>query len=187
MACPASRHGTPCWPCGRPCRPGPRFQSPSSRASRAGDRPGLVAFADRIGPERGRADPFVPVDVLGHRRASFGRATMSGACFQYLNGRLVQTWASLTAPIVPPWTSSTARRRPFRADPWLPICVQTPCLAAISRISRASNGSVRQRLLAVDMLAGPHGQHRRQGMGVVGGRDDDGIDLACIISSNSLR
>ena len=37
---------------------------------------------------------------------------------------------------------------------------------------------VRQRLLAVDMLAAIEGRHRRGGMGVVGGGDIDRIDLA---------
>ena len=63
---------------------------------------------------------------------------MSGDCFQYCTGRFVQTWTSRTAPMVPAWTSSTARRSPLSADPWLPICVQTFSFAATSRISRAS-------------------------------------------------
>src|SRR5262249_24106517 len=36
---------------------------------------------------------------------------------------------------------------------------------------------VRQRLLAVDMLAGADRQQRRQGMMMIGRRDGDGIDL----------
>ena len=63
---------------------------------------------------------------------------MSGAWSQYSAGRLVQTWASLTGPMRPSWTSSTARRSPFSAEPWLPIWVQTPYFFAASLSTRAS-------------------------------------------------
>ncbi len=53
-------------------------------------------------------------------------------------GRLVQTWTSLTGPIVPARMISTAVRRPFSAVPWLPIWVATLYFLAASRICRAS-------------------------------------------------
>ncbi|MGD0044891.1 MAG: hypothetical protein ABSE84_31580 [Isosphaeraceae bacterium] len=48
---------------------------------------------------------------------SLGLATMSGACFQYLNGRFVQTKTSRTSPIAPERITSTPRRNPGLAVP----------------------------------------------------------------------
>src|SRR5438309_927035 len=68
--------------------------------------------------------------VSGQTSAWSGRAVILGAWGQI--GRLVQTWTSLTSPMIPDWTSSTALRRPFSADPWFPIWVQTLYLRAAS-------------------------------------------------------
>ena len=63
----------------------------------------------------------------------------------------------------------------------MPICVATLALAAASRMRAGLPDVVRQRLLAVDVLAVPQGQHGGEGVRVLAGADDDGVELALVV------
>ena len=102
---------------------------------------------------------------------------MSGACFQYLNGRLVQTWTSRTGPTTPDRISSTPGAEAQGGRPLvahlggdLPLDGGLAHQAGLVR-------RVGQRLLAVDVLPHPHRHQGGGGVGVVGGADHHGVDL----------
>ena len=68
-------------------------------------------------------------------------------------------------------------RAPSVACPWFPIWVATPAARAALVSSRHSCKRMRERLLAIDVLARADGRHRRDGVDVVGRADRDGIDV----------
>ena len=68
-------------------------------------------------------------------------------------------------------------RAPSVACPWLPIWVITPAAFAALVSSRHSCERVRERLLAVDVLARADRGHRGDGVDVVGRADGDGVDV----------
>ena len=125
------------------------------------------------------------MEVAGDARRFLGAGDDSGACFQYLNGRLVQTWTSATSPMAPERMTSAPRRNPIGCplvahlgtDALLPGgLAHEPCLP----------DRMRQRFLAIDMLAQPHGGDRGGGVVMVGPGDGDCVDLEPC-SSSSLR
>ena len=63
----------------------------------------------------------------------------------------------------------------------MPICVATLySLAALASI-RGLVDVVRQRLLAIDVLAGPHGRHGDHRMRVVGRGDHHAVDVLLLV------
>ena len=79
--------------------------------------------------------------------------------------------------MTPAWIHSLVSRAPSVACPWLPICVATPaCAGGLGQLA-AFVERVRQRLLAVDVLAGPDRRHRGDGVDVIGRADGHGVDL----------
>ena len=108
---------------GRPCRPGRRCRSPTSRARRTGGRPDCTASCP------GRAEPGGPSGPsgAGNRRSRGESGRVRSAPWGQI-GRLVQAWTSRTGPIAPERTISTTRRVFSPEWPWLPIWVATFCL-----------------------------------------------------------
>ena len=108
---------------------------------------------------------------------SSGRETMSGACFQYLNGRLVQTWTSRIGPIDARADQLDAVAEAGGGGPLVAHLGRD--LAFGGRLAHQPRlvGRVRQRLLAVDGLAQPHRHQGRRGVRVVGRAHDHGVDL----------
>ena len=98
-------------------------------------------------------------------------------CFQSRPARSDQTWTSRTSPMTPAWIHSLVSREPFGGVPLVAHLRRDACrLGGLGQLA-ALVQRVRQRLLAVDVLAGPDRRHRGDGVDVVGRADRDGVDV----------
>ena len=97
----------------------------------------VVGMIDRVvRPLGGRAEEQVPVRRAGGPAPLRAGRRCPGACFQYLNGRLVQTWTSRIGPIEPERISSTpVAEAGVRPSPGCPSGWQTLLLGGRSRAS----------------------------------------------------
>ena len=108
-------------------------------------------------------------------------------CGQYDSGRLVHTCTSVTSPIAPDCTHSTALRPSSHEWPWLPICVTAFGVCRALRASlRASSTDQVQRLLHVDVLVEIERGHRDRRVHVIGRRDDDRIDVLLLFEHQAI-
>ena len=148
----------------------PRAPLPKSHQPSPGGR----HVGRMIGPLADRAEPEVPVERRGHGRR-IRRA--ADPLLPQRPARSDQTWTSRTSPMTPAWIHSLVSRAPSVACPWLPICVITPAARAALVKRAAFVQRVRQRLLAVDVLAGADRGQRGHGVDVVGRADGDGVDV----------
>ena len=73
------------------------------------------------------------------------------------------------------------------ACPWLPICVATPAAAGRLGQLAALVQRVRQRLLAIDVLAGANRGHRGDGVNVVGRADRDRVDVLGLLVEHHAK
>ena len=79
--------------------------------------------------------------------------------------------------MAPERTSSAPRRKPGIGRSLVAHLGAHPFLARGLAHQAGFPDRVRQRLLAIDVLAQTHGRHRGRGVRMVGRRDDDGVDL----------
>ena len=90
---------------------------------------------------------------------------------------MVQTWTSVTSP---EYARADQLDRPAQAVRGRALVAHLRADAVLRRLGPHQVGLVhvvRQRLLAVDVLAGSHRQDAGQGVGVVRRADGDGVDV----------